>query len=132
MELAMDLNIFDVEIPTKTVVLGIKTTLNQGNATNLTAMTGGCAMLLKQTLIFLLLDGVVTMCTSGGGQGKYDPKLPGYVSDITLSGELKAGAGSWGEATFTITLEIAIDLNKVLQYHYVLRCMTLSTMAVSR
>ncbi|EER17886.1 hypothetical protein Pmar_PMAR027601 [Perkinsus marinus ATCC 50983] len=92
-ELAMDLNIFDVEIPTKTVVLGIKTTLNQGNATNLTAMTGGCAMLLKQTLIFLLLDGVVTMCTSGGGQGKYDPKLPGYVSDITLSGELKLTSG---------------------------------------
>ncbi|KAF4751259.1 hypothetical protein FOZ62_007506 [Perkinsus olseni] len=93
MDLAMTLNVFDVTIPTRTVTLGIQTNLNEGNATTVTAMTGGCATILKQTIVIFLLDGEITACTSGGGKGKYDPALPGYVSAIDLSGQLKFTSG---------------------------------------
>ncbi|KAF4710868.1 hypothetical protein FOZ62_019284 [Perkinsus olseni] len=85
--LNINLNVFDVEIPNKKVVVGLQTTLDEGDATTITGSTGGCATILKETL-------VVTACTSGGGKGKYDSALSAYVSDIGLSGHLKLDLGT--------------------------------------
>ncbi|KAF4670352.1 hypothetical protein FOZ61_000542 [Perkinsus olseni] len=85
--LNINLNVFDVEIPNKKVVVGLQTTLDEGDATTITGSTGGCATILKETL-------VVTACTSGGGKGRYDSALSAYVSDIGLSGHLKLDLGT--------------------------------------
>ncbi|KAF4729021.1 hypothetical protein FOZ63_019139, partial [Perkinsus olseni] len=103
-DLTINLNLFDVKVPTKSVAMGMRTTLNQGNATTIVGLAGGRATILKKTLIILLLDGEITAETSGGGKGKYDPKLSAYVSDIDLKGQLKLVSGTTNITEYNYSL----------------------------
>ncbi|KAF4664480.1 hypothetical protein FOZ61_000787 [Perkinsus olseni] len=87
----IDIYLFDAFDPSKTVLFGFNATINEGIPEALEVRTGGCAAPVVDDLIPKFLPHfygmVVTVCTSGGGPGKYDPKTQSFSAPFNISGD---------------------------------------------
>ncbi|KAF4715545.1 hypothetical protein FOZ63_003196 [Perkinsus olseni] len=94
----IDIYLFDAFDPSKTVLFGFNATINKGIPEALEVRTGGCAAPVVDDLIPKFLphfyEMVVTVCTSGGGPGKYDPETQSFLAPFNISGDSALGRGA--------------------------------------
>ncbi|KAF4750300.1 hypothetical protein FOZ62_023872 [Perkinsus olseni] len=85
----IDMFLFDVFDPIKTVLFGINATINKGIPEALEVRTAGCATpVLSDAIKVLNIEQGVTVCTSQGGPGKCNPETKSCVAPFNVSGYL--------------------------------------------